>query len=318
MDSSGLAPSAGAHALHSLRSHRSHGTHGHRSSRSRRSRSSHNLTRTRRSHAGHSSHGSGARVSSRRSQRSHRSQRQRGLRVHAEDGSAPLVASMSLPASPVSLSRTSRGDSTSGGGGGRTVSSRLRLSKSAMGRSRVRPSESTRSLPLETGLRNELDSTGVHRSQLIPQAHVLGYTGHQPGLLGLGQVRGQCICTAALQCCHLCASFDAPAPLTYELMRAPYHQQEVFTETAPVLERMLSSMSTNLTYGLHPVPMARGSVSWMSTTAHDVARDGIVPLRHTRTLPAHEAREHFRNSSEFSRYVDECIRRHLDPLGTGH
>ena len=85
-----------------------------------------------------------------------------------------------------------------------------------------------------------------------------------------------------------------------------------------MLERMLASMSTNLTYGLHPVPMARGPVSWMSTTAHDVARDGIKPLRHTRSLPPSEAREHFRNSSEFSRYVDECIRRHLDPLGTGH
>ena len=109
--------------------------------------------------------------------------------MSAEDGSSPLVASMSLPASPVSLSRKSgRRDGSSGNGGGRTVSSRLRLSKSAMGRSRVRPRDSTRSLPLDTGLRNELSATGVHRSQLIPQQHVLGYTGHQPGLLGLGQV----------------------------------------------------------------------------------------------------------------------------------
>ena len=91
------------------------------------------------------------------------------------------------------------------------------------------------------------------------------------------------------------------------------HEQEVFTETAPVMERLLASMSTNLTYGLHPMPMSRGPVNWMSTTTHDVAKDGARA-----TSRGGADREHFRSSSEFSRYVDECIRRHLDPLGTGH
>ena len=54
-------------------------------------------------------------------------------------------------------------------------------------------------------------------------------------------------------------------------------------------------------------------VNWMSTTTHDVAKDGARA-----TSRGGADREHFRSSSEFSRYVDECIRRHLDPLGTGH
>jgi len=96
---------------------------------------------------------------------------------------------------------------------------------------------------------------------------------------------------------------------------APTLPQEVFTETAPVLERMLRSMSQNLTNQLHPMPMARGSVSWLSTTA----KDNEVAMVPPGNVPKDDFdREYFRQSSEFSRYVDECIRRHLDPLGTGH
>lgn len=199
---------------------------------------------------------------------------------------SPIVTSRSRARSMVSgtagvtarsyISRLSTARKTgrdTGRSGASGMPPRLGLTGMSRSMAHVRTSR-TGTVPLETGLRSELDQTGVTRSLLEPSKHVLGYTGHQPGLLGLGQ--------------------------------------EVFTETAPVMERMLNQMSTNLTYQLHPVPMSRGSVSWFATTAKDIAKAGAVPRK---TVRDHE---HFRSSSEFSRYVDECIKRHLDPLGTGH
>lgn len=71
---------------------------------------------------------------------------------------------------------------------------------------------------------NKQGAPGQSREQLRPMSHCLGYTGHKPGELGLGQ--------------------------------------EVFTETNPVLDRMLAKLSRNLTSVTQPCPMAVGPVSW--------------------------------------------------------
>ena len=139
---------------------------------------------------GYRSHRTAVSGSDARSHRSHRSHRsQRSHRSHRSGSKASHRSRRSKSSHMLRRPRSST-KVTPMSGTRHPVTDRLNLDSSRLRATTANSGLRTRrsGLHLDTGLRHELDATGVSRSLLVPQQHVLGYTGHQPGLLGLGQV----------------------------------------------------------------------------------------------------------------------------------